>query len=135
MNFEKGYLAYDRWGRPGGSGQPRTGCGVRLTMLPRPVQRTLLILGALLAALLFFIGGAALRLLMGPISLGPFASIIEDALNHSVSGVVIRFDQAGLEWSRAEGKVNLIVLGTKVVDLDCHIVAHAPKTDLAFHAP
>ncbi len=64
-------------------------------MLPRPVQRTLLILGALLAAVLFFIGGAALRLLMGPISLGPFASIIEDALNHSVSGVVIRFDQAG----------------------------------------
>src|SRR5258708_18610557 len=103
-------------------------------MLPRPVQRTLLILGALLAALLFFIGGAALRLLMGPISLGPFASIIEDALNHSVSGVVIRFDQAVLEWSRAEGKVNLIVLGTKGFDLDGHIVAQAPKADLDFDA-
>src|SRR5712671_3914616 len=103
-------------------------------MLPRPVQRTLLIFGALLAALLFFIGGAALRLLMGPISLGPFASIIEDALNHSVSGVVIRFDQAVLEWSRAEGKVNLIVLGTKVFDLDGHIVAQAPKADLDFDA-
>src|SRR5258708_33144141 len=103
-------------------------------MLPRPVQRTLLILGALLAALLFFIGGAALRLLMGPISLGPFASVIEDALNHSVSGVVIRFDQAVLEWSRAEGKVNLIVLGTKVFDLDGHIIAQAPKADLDFDA-
>src|SRR6266567_2892017 len=119
---------------PAESDQPRTGCGVRLTMLPRPVQRTLLILGALLAAVLFFIGGAALRLLMGPISLGPFASIIEDALNHSVSGVVIRFDQAVLEWSRAEGKVNLIVLGTKVFDLDGHIVAQAPKADLDFDA-
>ena len=103
-------------------------------MLPRPVQRTLLIFGALLAAVLFFVGGATLRLLMGPISLGPFASIIEDALNHSVSGVVIRFDQAVLEWSRAEGKVNLIVLGTKVFDLDGHIVAQAPKADLDFDA-
>ncbi|HYK80463.1 MAG TPA: AsmA-like C-terminal domain-containing protein [Micropepsaceae bacterium] len=103
-------------------------------MLPRPVQRTLLIFGALLAAVLFFLGGAALRLLMGPISLGPFASVIEDALNHSVSGVVIRFDQAVLEWSRAEGKVNLIVLGTKVFDLDGHIVAQAPKADLDFDA-
>src|SRR5258706_8333543 len=103
-------------------------------MLPRPVQRALLILGALLAALLFFLGGAALRLLMGPISLGPFAGVIEDALNHSVSGVVIRFDQAVLEWSRAEGKVNLIVLGTKVFDLDGHIVAQAPKADLDFDA-
>ena len=103
-------------------------------MLPRPVQRALLILGAILAALLFFLGGAALRLLMGPISLGPFASVIEDALNHSVSGVVIRFDQAVLEWSRAEGKVNLIVLGTKVFDLDGHIIAQAPKADLDFDA-
>jgi hypothetical protein len=103
-------------------------------MLPRSVQRTLLILGAVLAALLFFLGGAALRLLMGPISLGPFASVIEDALNHSVSGVVIRFDQAVLEWSRAEGKVNLIVLGTKVFDLDGHIIAQAPKADLDFDA-
>jgi hypothetical protein len=103
-------------------------------MLPRPVQRVLLILGAILAALLFFLGGAALRLLMGPISLGPFASVIEDAMNHSVSGVVIRFDQAVLEWSRAEGKVNLIILGTKVFDLDGHIIAQAPKADLDFDA-
>src|SRR5258705_11743623 len=103
-------------------------------MPPRLGQRPLLILGAVLAGLLFFVGGAALRLLMGPISLGPFASVIEDALNHSVSGVVIRFDQAVLEWSRAEGKVNLIVLGTKVFDLDGHIIAQAPKADLDFDA-
>jgi hypothetical protein len=83
---------------------------------------------------LFFLGGAALRLLMGPISLGPFAGIIEDAINHSVAGVVVRFDQAVLEWSRADGKVNLIVLGTKVFDLEGHIIAQAPKADLDFDA-
>ena len=103
-------------------------------MLVRHVQRASLIFGAIVAALLFFIGGAALRLLMGPISLGPFTGVIEDALNHSVSGVVIRFDQAVIEWSRTEGKVNLIVLGTKVFDLNGHIVAQAPKADLDFDA-
>src|SRR5258707_12798833 len=103
-------------------------------MLIRHVQRSFWVLGAIVAALLFFIGGGALRLLMGSISLGPFASVSEDALNHSVSGVVIRFDQAVLEWSRAEGKVNLNVLGTKVFDLDGHIIAQAPKADLDFDA-
>ena len=103
-------------------------------MLTRHVQRVALILGAIVAAVLFFLGGAALRLLMGPISLGPFAGVIEDALNRSVAGVVIRFDQAVLEWSRADGKVNLIVLGTKVFDLNGHIIAQAPKADLDFDA-
>jgi hypothetical protein len=103
-------------------------------MLTRHVQRATWILGAVFAALLFFLGGAALRLLMGPISLGPFAGMIEDSLNRSVSGVVIRFDQAVLEWSRADGKVNLIVLGTKVFDLQGHIIAQAPKADIDFDA-
>ena len=103
-------------------------------MLFRQVQRAGLMLGAIFAAVLFFLCGAALRLLMGPISLGPFAGIIEDAINHSVSGVVVRFDQAVLEWSREEGKVNLIVLGTKVFDSSGHIVAQAPKADLDFDA-
>lgn len=103
-------------------------------MLIRHVQRAGLVFGAILAAVLFFLGGAALRLLMGPISLGPFAGIIEDAINHSVSGVVVRFDQAVLEWSRADGKVNLIVLGTKVFDSNGHIIAQAPKADLDFDA-
>ena len=103
-------------------------------MLIRHVQRAGLVVGAIIAAMLFFVGGAALRLLMGPISLGPFASVIEDALNRSVPGIVIHFDQAVLEWSRPEGKVNLIILGTKVFDPDGHIIAQAPKADLDFDA-
>jgi hypothetical protein len=103
-------------------------------MLIRHVKRATLIVGAVMAALLFFLGGAALRLLMGPISLGPFAGAIEDAINHSVSGVVVRFDQAVLEWSRPEGRVNLIVLGTKVFDGEGRIIAQAPKADLDFDA-
>ena len=89
-------------------------------MLTRHVQRAAKIVGATIAALLFFVGGVALRLTMGPISLGPFAGAIEDSINRSVTGLVVHFDQAVLEWSRTEGKVNLIVLGTSVADASGH---------------
>ena len=72
-------------------------------MLTRHVQRAAKIVGATIAALLFFVGGVALRLTMGPISLGPFAGAIEDSINRSVTGLVVHFDQAVLEWSRTEG--------------------------------
>ena len=101
-------------------------------MLNRHVQRAALVVGAIAAAVIFFAAGAALRLLMGPISLGPFAGAIEDALNRSVTGMSVRFDEAVLEWSRNEGKINLAVLGTKVFDTDGRIVAQAPKADLDF---
>jgi len=91
-----------------------------------------MIAGAVMAAMLFFIGGVALRLLIGPISLGPFAGAIEDSLNQTVRGLVVRFDQAVLEWSRDTGKINLIILGTKVFDTKGRIIAQAPKADLDF---
>jgi hypothetical protein len=103
-------------------------------MPTRHLRRALIVAGTFAAALLFFVGGIALRVLIGPISLGPFAGAIEDALNASVSGLVIRFDQAELEWSRDTGKVNLVVLGTRVFDLQDHIIAQAPKADIDFDA-
>ncbi|MSP94948.1 MAG: DUF3971 domain-containing protein [Alphaproteobacteria bacterium] len=101
-------------------------------MLSRHVQRAALVVGAIAAALMFFVAGAALRLLMGPISLGPFAGAIEDSLNRSITGLTVRFDEAVLEWSRHDGKINLVVLGTKVFDTNGRIVAQAPKADLDF---
>ena len=103
-------------------------------MRNRHLRRALIIAGTVVAALLFFLGGVVLRVLMGPISLGPFAGAIEDSLNHSVSGLVIRFDRAELEWSRDAGKINLVVLGTRVFDLQDHIIAQAPKADIDFDA-
>ena len=81
---------------------------------------TAMVIAPVMASLLFFVGGVALRLTMGPISLGPFAGAIEDSINRSVTGLVVHFDQAVLEWSRTEGKVNLIVLGTSVADASGH---------------
>jgi hypothetical protein len=101
-------------------------------MRNRHIQRAGLTLGAVLAAILFFTGGAALRLLMGPISLGPFAGAIEDSVNRSLTGLVVRFDQAVLEWSRGDGQINLIISGTNVFDATGRIVAQAPRSDLDF---
>jgi hypothetical protein len=101
-------------------------------MRNRHIKRAGLTFGAILAAILFFTGGAALRLLMGPISLGPFAGAIEDSVNRSLTGLVVRFDQAVLEWTRSEGQINLIVSGTNVFDATGRIVAQAPRSDLDF---
>ncbi len=101
-------------------------------MRSRHFQRAGLTLGAILATVLFFMGGAALRLLMGPISLGPFASAIEDSVNRSLIGLVVRFDQAVLEWSRSDGQINLIISGTNVFDSTGRIVAQVPRSDLDF---
>src|SRR5438105_13204975 len=98
----------------------------------RHVQRATVIITAIAAALLLFLGGGALRLMMGPISLGAFSQSIEEVLNRSVSGAVIRFDQVVLEWSQSDHRINLIVLGTKIFDGNGHIIAQAPKADLDF---
>ncbi|HEX5279853.1 MAG TPA: AsmA-like C-terminal region-containing protein [Micropepsaceae bacterium] len=103
-------------------------------MLLRHVQRATLIVTAIIAAALFFAAGAALRLTMGPISLGAFSQPIADALNLSVTGATIRFDEAVLEWSRDDGRINLIVLGTKIFDRNGHIITQAPKADLNLDA-
>ncbi len=103
-------------------------------MLFRHVQRATLIITVIVAAVLFFAGGAALRLAMGPVSLGAFSQPVAEALNRSVSGAVIRFDEVVLEWSRVDQRINLIVLGTRIFDLDGHIVAQAPKAELNFDA-
>ncbi len=100
----------------------------------RHVRRISWIVGAVFAALLFFIGGAFLRLLMGPISLGPLAGAIEDSINRAVTGFVVRFNSAVLEWSRTDGKIYLTVLGTKVFDGGGRIVAQAPAANLDFNS-
>ncbi len=103
-------------------------------MLIRHVQRGTLVLGALVAAVLLFVAGGALRLAMGPISLGAFSRPVEQALNRSVTGAMIRFDDLVLEWSRADNRINLIVLGPRILDSRGNIIAQAPKADLNFDA-
>ncbi|MDE2466328.1 MAG: AsmA-like C-terminal domain-containing protein [Alphaproteobacteria bacterium] len=85
--------------------------------------------GVVVAAV-FFVLGAGVRLLVGPVSLGPFSGQIAGAINRAVPGLGIRYDSAALEWSREEGRVNVVILGARVFDHRQRIIAQAPKAEI-----
>ncbi|HWE06955.1 MAG TPA: DUF3971 domain-containing protein, partial [Rhizomicrobium sp.] len=89
---------------------------------------------ALAAGAVFFCLGLLFRLLMGPVSLGPFNGDLHAALTEVVPGLDVRFDDAALEWTRTEGRVNLVILGTRVFDEGQHIIAQAPKAEIGLAA-
>lgn len=90
-----------------------------------------LIAVGLVAAVIFFIVGAGLRLWMGPVSLSPFSDRLSQAIAEAVPGIAVKFDSASLGWSPADGRVDLIVLGARVYDSRGRIIAQAPRADLA----
>jgi hypothetical protein len=94
------------------------------------ISRTMLVAVAIGVAVLFFVIGAALRLLVGPISLGPLSGQISDALAQALPGIEVKYDQAAIEWSRSQGRVNLVVLGARVFDSKGRIIAQAPQADI-----
>jgi len=94
------------------------------------ISRAALIAGGIGAAVFFFAVGAVIRLLVGPISLGPLGNALPNALAEALPGVTVRYDQAALEWSRDQGKVNLVILGAKVYDSENRIIAEAPEADI-----
>ena len=87
-------------------------------------------MGGLVAALIFFVAGAGIRLLLGPVSLGPFAGTLAGAIQQALPGISLKYDQAAIEWSRDEGRVNLVVLGARIFDASGRVVAEAPKADI-----
>ena len=94
------------------------------------VSRLALVLAGIFAAVLFFVLGALLRLLIGPVSLGPFGNTLSQAIQGALPGITLKYDQAAVEWSRDEGRVNLVILGARVFDADGRIIAQAPKADI-----
>ena len=94
------------------------------------ISRAALCVGALVAAIVFFVLGAGIRLLIGPVSLGPLQSTLAGAIQEALPGITLKYDQAAIEWSRDEGRVNLVVLGARVLDQDGRVVAVAPKADI-----
>jgi hypothetical protein len=94
------------------------------------ISRAALIAGGIAAALLFFVVGAGVRLLIGPVSLGPFAGTLSNALDHALPGITVKYDQAAIEWAREEGRVSLVILGARVYDDQGRIIAQAPKADI-----
>ncbi len=93
-----------------------------------------LIAGGLLAAVLIFVVGAVIRLLMGPVSLAPFSEQLSQSLAEALPGITVHFDQAALGWSRADNRVDLVVLGARVFDSKGRVIAQAPRIDLGLAA-
>lgn len=89
---------------------------------------------ALIAIAVFFVLGAVLRLAMGPVSLGPFSDRLRDSVMNALPGLSVRYDDAALEWSRDEARVNLIIVGARVLDDRGHMVAQAPKAEIGLSA-
>ena len=89
---------------------------------------------ALLAAAVFFVMGAGLRLFMGPVSLGPLSGQLQTAIAKALPGLAVRYDEAALEWTRDEGRLNLVILGARVFDEEQRIIAQAPKAEIVLAA-
>ncbi|MGB8603171.1 MAG: DUF3971 domain-containing protein, partial [Rhizomicrobium sp.] len=86
------------------------------------------------AATLFFLIAAWIRLLFGPVSLGPFASAVSGALADALPpGLSMTYERAEVEWAREEGGVTLAVLGSDLRESDGTPIVQAPKAyiDLA----
>lgn len=97
------------------------------------ISHAALATGAIVAALVFFVVGAGLRLLWGPVSLGPLRGTLAGAIHDALPGIALDYDRAAIEWTRDQGRVNLVVLGTRLYDSQGRVVARAPKAaiDLA----
>jgi hypothetical protein len=86
--------------------------------------------GALVAAIFFFAAGGLIRLLVGPVSLGPLQPSLAGAIQRALPGITLVYDKAAIEWDREQDRVELVVLGTRILDQDGKVVASAPKADI-----
>ncbi len=94
------------------------------------ISHAALSVGAVVAAIVFFVVGAGVRLLMGPVSLGPLQQTLAGAIQNALPGISLQYDKAAIEWDREQDRVNLVVLGTRILDRDGKVVATAPKADI-----
>ena len=88
----------------------------------------------LVAAIVFFVVGAGVRLLWGPVSLGPLRGTLAGRHPDALPGINLDYDQAAIEWSRDQGRVNLVVLGARISDSHGKVVVAAPKAAIGLAA-
>lgn len=98
------------------------------------ISRAALGAGVVVAAIVFFVAGAGLRLLWGPVSLGPLKSTLAGAIQEALPGINLDYDQAAIEWTRDQGRVNLVVLGARIKDARGQVVISAPKAAIGLAA-
>jgi hypothetical protein len=106
----------------------------RLRIRAHHVKRATLVTAGLIGLIVLFLLGVAVRFAMGPVPLGAFSDRLHAAMNNALPGVGVTYEDAALEWSREEGRFNLIILGARVLDDRRHIIAQAPKAEIGLAA-
>jgi hypothetical protein len=81
-------------------------------------------------AVVVFAAALVVRVLIAPISLGPFTGQLRTSLAQALPGLGVRFDDAALKWSRDEGRLNLVIFGARVFDENQRIIAQAPEAEV-----
>ena len=94
------------------------------------ISRAALTVGVVVAAIVFFVVGVCLRLLVGPLSLDLVHRNLSDAIREALPGIDLKYGRAAIEWTRDQGKVNLVILNAQMLDSRGNIVALAPKADI-----
>ncbi len=67
-------------------------------------------------------------------SLGPLRGTLAGAIQTALPDIHLDYDQAAIEWSRDQGRVNLVVQGTRLYDARGRVVARAPKAAIGLAA-
>lgn len=98
------------------------------------VSHAALIVAVAAAALVFFVVGAGLRLLSGPVSLGPLRGTLAGAIHQALPGIDLAYDTAAIEWTRDQNRVHLVVLGARIYDSHGKAVVRAPKATITLAA-
>ncbi|HEY5336653.1 MAG TPA: DUF3971 domain-containing protein, partial [Rhizomicrobium sp.] len=104
--------------------------GLFLQAYRAPLRLFGLVLAGIATAIVFFVVGAIVRVLIGPVSLGPFNGQVAAAISDSLPGLAVRYDQAAIQWSPDEHRINLVILGARVLDGQQRIIAQAPKAEV-----
>lgn len=101
-----------------------------LKIFARHLSRAGLVSIGLGVAAVFFAAALVLRLLVGPVSLGPLTEQLRISLGRILPGLAVRFDDAALQWSRDEERLSLVIMGARVYDENQRIIAQAPEAEV-----
>ena len=92
------------------------------------------VFGAVLTAFLIAAVGIALRLSMGPISLGFLSPMVEDGFAGNPDGLKLSVGDTILAWNGIDNDIALQVVGLELRDRNDALVARLPKADINLSA-
>jgi hypothetical protein len=69
--------------------------------------------------------------MFGPVSLSFLSARLESMVNAELDGLQVRFRDTTLDWSDASGRVNLTLVGARLIDKNGGVLAQAPRVAIA----